>query len=136
MKIIIFLILISTLNAAFSQSTTSGFVRFKSKISRVLTRESENDTSKWKHKDFMMDHLIIVDNTNKKIITYREKKEFEIDILSAMTKEVRNTITIYKYHCLGGKNKECDVIIQFLENKPFALHIDYPLIQFWYFLEE
>ena len=135
MKLISIIILLCIFNNGYSQTTTANAIRFKSKISRVLTRENEQ-TDKWKKEDFIMEHLIVLDNEQRKITTYKDTKEFELDMLGKPTKEVKNTVTTYKYHCLGGNNKECDVIIQLLDNKPFAMHIDYPTIQFWYFLEE
>lgn len=135
MKAILIIILVCIFSRGYCQTTTANSIRFKSKISRVLTRENEQ-TDKWKKEDFIMEHLIVLDNPKRKITTYRETKEFELDMLGKPTKEVKNTITTYKYHCLDSNNKECDVIIQLLDGKPFAMHIDYPLIQFWYFLEE
>ena len=79
--------------------------------------------------------MYLSEYNKRKIITYGTNKEFELDIINT-AKEVNKNRTIYKFHCLDARNKECDVIVEFLQDKPFVFRIEYSLVQFWYFLED
>lgn len=130
MKIIFSLTLTLIAICSFSQDSPTRFT-YKSSIARI--EEYNISTSKWDKKDYTVSSLVVVDLKTKKIITYNTKKDNDLDIITALDKEVKGTSVTYSWKCLDTKNEECVVVLSYLDSKALFMRIDYTLYRLSYF---
>src|ERR1035437_7945762 len=90
--IVYLMVLLGVVNYAFSQNTDSNKTRrYHSSIEKLETLNKS--TGEWDAKNYTFKGLVIIDFVKRKIITYSNKKDADLDFISINSEKVNNTET-------------------------------------------